>query len=257
MRPKLEVLVSCMYQSDMSILERANISSSAVVVNQCDKDSYEEIFVGENRVRMFSCLGRGLSKSRNKALKESAADICLLCDDDEHLEDDYVSKIQEAYEKYPDADIIAFKLERSSRAYWTTPRRINYLNSLKISSCQISFKRESIVGRGIFFDEAFGSGARYSFGEENIFLYECLRKGLKAYYLPIKIAFVSEEKSTWFNGFVPQYFFDRGVVTQRCMGRFFASLYAIYFAVFKYSRYKAETPFRVALKKMIEGIYQN
>jgi len=246
-----------MYQIDMSIVERANISSSAVVVNQCDRDLYEEIAVGENRIRMFSCLDRGLSKSRNKALKESAADICLLCDDDEHLEDDYVSKIQEAYEKYPDADIIAFRLERSSRSYWTVPRRINYLNSLKISSCQISFKRNSIIGRGIFFDETFGAGTRYSFGEENIFLYECLKKGLKVYYLPIKIAFVADEKSTWFNGFTTQYFFNRGVITRRYMGRFFAILYAIYFAVFKYSIYKSATPFRTALGKMIEGVWRD
>ena len=37
----LEVLVATMHQKDYSLLEKMNISSNAVVINQCDSDSVD------------------------------------------------------------------------------------------------------------------------------------------------------------------------------------------------------------------------
>lgn len=37
MKDKLEILLSCMYQTD-DIIKRSNIKCNATVVNQCDKD---------------------------------------------------------------------------------------------------------------------------------------------------------------------------------------------------------------------------
>ena len=38
----LEVLVSTMYQKDYSLLDRMNIQTDAIVVNQCNENSIEE-----------------------------------------------------------------------------------------------------------------------------------------------------------------------------------------------------------------------
>lgn len=43
-----------------------------------------------------------------------------------------------------------------------------------------------------------------------------------------------EGESQWFHGFDEDYFYDRGLFTRKLMGRWWASLYAIYYIVFKY-----------------------
>lgn len=37
----IEVLISCMYQNDSSIISRSNIQSDVIVINQCDNNSID------------------------------------------------------------------------------------------------------------------------------------------------------------------------------------------------------------------------
>ena len=60
---------------------------------------------------MISTTERGLSNSRNMALKYAVGEICILCDNDEIFEDNYETVICKAFERLPDADIIAFSIE--------------------------------------------------------------------------------------------------------------------------------------------------
>lgn len=61
------------------------------------------------------------------AIKMAKGDICLICDDDERLADDYVNKIIGAYRRHPNADIIAFNYEdknpRASRKLILSEKR--------------------------------------------------------------------------------------------------------------------------------------
>ena len=252
---RLDVLISCMGQNDMSVAAKTNVSSDVVIINQCDKDGSEERVADGHRLRMYSSTERGLSRSRNKAIDMATADVCLFCDDDERLEDDYVRKILLAYEEYPDADAIAFKVKYPLKKCWEKARKIGYLDALKIYSWQITFKRESIVRSGVRFDERFGPGTKYSPGEETIFLYACLNKGLKIYYVPSLIADVKQDNSTWFKGYTEKFFVDRGVLTRYYMGKLFATLYALQFSIMKYSRYRKDSSFPKALNNIIKGIY--
>ena len=102
---RVEVLISCMHQKDASIVARTNVQSDVLVVNQCDRDGYDEFtFINKSGksclARIIHTTERGLSKSRNMALKNAKGDVCLICDDDEVMEDDYVEKIVVAFEKY-------------------------------------------------------------------------------------------------------------------------------------------------------------
>ena len=87
-----------MHQKDDSIIKKSNLQTDAVVVNQCDRDSIEDFFFlnKDNKrchVIFISTTERGLSRSRNMAIKNAIdADICLLSDDDERFEDDYENK---------------------------------------------------------------------------------------------------------------------------------------------------------------------
>ena len=64
------VLLSAMHLEDHSLLEELNIKSDAVVINQCDKDEVRDIKEGGRRILFLSVKDRGLSKSRNEAIRQ-------------------------------------------------------------------------------------------------------------------------------------------------------------------------------------------
>lgn len=252
---KLEVLISCMRQDDLSIIRRSNVLTDVLVINQGDGEDTIEDTVGNHCFRMISTVERGLSKSRNMALRNATGDICLICDDDEILFDDYEERILKVYKEHQDADIIAFQIDDAGKGYPRHERKLNYLSSLKIASWQISFRRESVLNAKIRFDETLVSGVSKAGGEEVMFLYDCLKKGLKLYYVPVSIGRMIEGESQWFHGFDEDYFYDRGLFTRKLMGRWWASLYAIYYIVFKYQKYRKDITVWGALRNIFAGIW--
>ena len=156
----LNILISCMHQKDASIIERTGVQSDVVVVNQCDHDSIEEFdFInkkGETRHAKFICTTeRGLSKSRNMALKYAEGDICQVCDDDQLVEENGEDIITKVYEENPNAGVIAFSLIRKDgdKKYPTTRQPLKFRQILKTNSLQITFKRKDVLEKGIHFDE--------------------------------------------------------------------------------------------------------
>ena len=101
----IEVLVSTMHQKDCDFLKSMNISTNAIVINQTDFENSEQIALGENTVKFISNNESGIAKSRNKALENSTADICILADDDMQFVDDYKKIASDVYKKH-NADII-------------------------------------------------------------------------------------------------------------------------------------------------------
>ena len=174
------------------LLEKLNINDNYVIINQINNNNIKELIqVDETNKKFFSYIGKGLSKSRNLAINKSTADVIAIADDDMTYQKDYTNIIKEAYEKYKDADIIAFVVEHEDKKdekKVLREGRIGFLKSMKISSVQMTVNRESILKKSIKFDEDFGAGSKYYMGEENIFLFDCLKKGLKIYYVPKKIA---------------------------------------------------------------------
>lgn len=257
----ISVLISCMRQKDTDIILRSNVRTDAVVVNQCDTDhTYESAFTTadskECKLKFINTTERGLSRSRNMAIYNADNDICLIMDDDEVLADNYAETIGRAYDTYPEADIIIFKLDNSDKKYGNTPKRLGFLGALKVASWQISFKRKSIADNNIKFDIEMGSGTGHGAGEENAFLYSCLRKGLKIQYVPEVITSLNRgSESQWFKGFTPRFFLERGWATQRYMGKTVATLYAVYYAIFKMGMYRHNCTPATALKNMLKGIY--
>ena len=254
----IEVLMSCMHQSDISIISRTNIKSDTLLVNQCNKNGSNQYILDGSKsiVRVISSTDRGLSKSRNMALKNATGDLCLICDDDEILYDNYVCQIQKAFVEHPEADVIAFKIDNAGKVYPKNEKKLNYLTVLKVASWQIAFRRKSIIDNNIEFDETLGSGVSKAGGEENMFLYDCLKKGLTIYFVPLSIGRMIEGESQWFHGYSQEYFYDRGIFTKKLMGTFAATLYAAYYLIFKNSLYRKDISFFKALKFIIQGIYE-
>ena len=105
---KVEVLVSCMNQRDRELVAKSRITTDVLIINQASEEKAEEYFENGRRVRMLTTRERGLSRSRNMALKYAQGDICVLCDDDEIFANNYKGNILKSFEKVRDADIIAF-----------------------------------------------------------------------------------------------------------------------------------------------------
>lgn len=259
----IEVLISCMHQKDTSIIQRINIQTDAVVINQCDDNKVEIVkFKNKNgldcSVKFISTTERGLSKSRNMAVRNATDDICLICDDDEILMDDYESKILEGYSHFPDADVILFALQRNDcdKTYPTVPLKPGYVQILKSSSHQISFKPKSLKDAHINFDEKMGSGTGNGGCEENKFLLDCKKNKLKIYYYPNIIGIVQPSPSQWFHGYTREYIRNLGWSTRRSQGSLMGLLYILYWVVSHHKKYKKDSSFSSTLRNIIMGYFE-
>jgi len=250
---KIEVLLSTMNCQDINDLKlnKGNMINNMLVVNQTNNEN-KLVF---DTIRMFNFSEKGLSKSRNRAIDNSSGDICLIADDDIVYKENIESIIVECFEKNPDADIITFQIETpengffkkySTKEFWHNKRSI-----LRVSSIEVAFKRSSILDSQVRFDELFGLGSKYISGEENIFLMDCLKKGLKIKYIPIPIVIHPYENSR--KNYSVQQFISKGALFYRLFGRK-AFILSIIFAIKKYPEYRRKYKIINAIKLMNRGI---
>lgn len=250
----IEVLLSCMNQDCENIVFRSNLNNvRTLVVNQCDVVQ-DDLIEYNDKLRCINTGSRGLSRSRNMAIENSVEDICVLSDDDEFFVDDLAAKVIETYLNLPQADLIVFKVINVNKKLGEKVHRLKKYECLRVSSQQITFKRQSILGK-VNFDILLGAGTGNGAGEENKFLLDCYKRGLKIYYVPIEIATVQVDSgSTWFFGFDKNYFFNRGKTTRYVLGLPISILYAFYFLLFKHKVYKKNISFFSAFKYIFKGI---
>lgn len=254
---KLEVLMSCMHQRDDSLVRGSRLTGDVVVINQCDWEEYAEYPTADGVARMFSTRQRGLTKSRNMAIEKAEADICLLCDDDESFVPGYREKILGAYESLPQADVVIFKMRDRPRSFPDRVARLRFPQTLRVSSWQISFRRDRLLSAGIRFDERLGAGTGNGAEEELKFLMDCERAGLQIWYVPAEIASVAQTESTWFDGFTETFFENRGATTRYILGVGAASAYALYYIIHKRKLYRENISTRRAFQAIFRGIREN
>ena len=253
----LEILMSCMHQSDARLVDKSQITGDCVVINQCGYNNYAEYKSESGNIRMFSVQQRGLTRSRNLAIAKAQADVCMLCDDDEVFVPGYEQAILDAYEKLPQADVIIFKMINRPPSFPDQVMRLRFPKTMKVSSVQISFRRKKLLETGVRFDELLGAGTGNGAEEELKFLLDCQRAGLKIYYVPTEIAFVNQDVSSWFAGFNETFFENRGATSRYILGTALASLYAVYYVVRKKNMYCETISPKDALKATFRGIREN
>lgn len=218
---KAEVLMSVMHQQGFDIAYKTGIKSDLLIINQCDKEEYQEIVVDGHLWRMISTTERGLSKSRNMALYHAKGDICLFCDDDETMADGYTEILFNAFTEIPDATGIVFNLNRINYTMKKSYYRIATVRKAPLyrayGSPMLAIKVESIKELHISFNEKFGSGTPWGGGEDSLFEHDIRKKGMKIYEYPAEIATVDySNESKWFHGYTKQYFYNLGGY-QQCL----------------------------------------
>lgn len=250
----LEILMSCMHQSDDSLIRASGITGDAVVINQCDREDVRDYPTAGGTARMLSVTERGLTRSRNLAIETARADVCLLCDDDEVFVADYEQRILDAYAGLPQADVVIFKMCDRAPSFPDRVMELKFPRLMKVSSWQISFRRERLLRAGVRFDTLLGAGTGNGAEEELKFLLDCRRAGLRIFYAPVEIASVGQTVSTWFHGFNEKFFQDRGGTTRYILGLPLALLYGGYYVIKKRPMYRQDITTGQAARAILRGI---
>lgn len=213
---EFQILMSTMRQSDLSLINKSNIKSNAIVINQTDKLDYQEEIINNKKIEFYSFPELGIGRSRNNALLKSEAKICLLADDDIEYVDNYERIILNEFEINQKADIIIFNLDAIKvsglQVGNNKNRRLNKLTFMPYGGPQIAFKRNRILEKNIWFSLLFGGGAKYGSGEDSLFLKQAIDSGLNVYTSDETIGLVDSTESSWFTGFNEKYLYDKGAL---------------------------------------------
>jgi hypothetical protein len=219
----LQVLVSTMHQTDHSLLDKMNIQTDAIVINQCDRNKIEEFDYNGHQIQWLSLKERGVGLSRNSALARGTADILLFADDDVIYDDQYSERVLDFFEKHPSVGLVVFNLEslNPDRPEYIIRKkhRLRWYNCLRYGAFRIAVRRECLVHNNVWFSLLFGGGATYQAGEDNLFITNCIQKGIHCMACKDRIGVVKQETSTWFKGYNEKYYRDRGALFAALYGK--------------------------------------
>lgn len=146
--------------------------------------------------------GRGLCRNRNHALDVAVKEmgdkledaVFVIADDDEHIDTEAFARIRAAYTRWPKLDVGLFRVRSSEddsyfKSYpkalmaWDRHPRSYYPCSLEMTF------RSRVYHAGVRFDERFGLGSdQLCAGEEEVFICDARRKGLRVVIIPDDIA---------------------------------------------------------------------
>lgn len=222
--PRLQLLVATMNLTDIiGLCDKMHIASDALIINQSDCVKYECLFYHGYKIECYTFAERGLSRSRNNALLRCTGEILCIADDDMVYTDTYREDIINEFQKHPEADALVFNVtalndERSGKPI-EKYARVGKRESREYGSVHIAIRKRALIGKNVYFNTLFESGATYSCGEDTLFLKELIEKDLKLYKTPIRIASVDMSDSTWFKGYNEKYFKDKGALIEAAYPR--------------------------------------
>lgn len=183
----IEILVSTMNQHSLDFLlpmfPFLHFSNFLIlIVNQTQ---IGKILNSEySNIKIINSFEKGLSKSRNLAIKNATGKILLIADDDVIFQEGFTTKIIKAYNRFSEATVINFcALKANGDLVKKYPNRskinLSILDILNTSSVEMTLNRVLIEKSEIFFDENFGLGGTFEVGEEAVFLWDLKQKKQK------------------------------------------------------------------------------
>ena len=255
---KVEVLVAAVEKDAKQLAQTMRLATDAVIVSQGKDEKYEEFENNGRKIRCFYMKARGVGLNRNTALQRAKGDIILFCDEDIVLDPGYEETILKAFEKNKGADLLTFNVrvdERRRTYYNTDVHRIRWYNYGRYPAYAIAARRKALEAGRILFSLLFGGGAKYSNGEDSLFLRDCLKSGLKMYTQTAEIGEEVYRESTWFHGYTDKFFVDRGVLYHFLYGKM-ALVWTWRFLLTKRNVICKDIPVQRAYRLMKKGIRQ-
>jgi len=179
--------------------ERINRLSSLPFLSNCRylivHQAYVDISISNDAKERFSYKDitliksdtKGLTNSRNEALKYSTEELILISDDDVIYEYDMADKIFLAKKNNP-FDIALFKAKVTEdstdfRKYPINNRKLSKIDCLHACSIEMVLDKKRIDASGVMFNNDFGIGAKFICGEESIFLFDAIDANLNVSFI--------------------------------------------------------------------------
>ena len=252
----LQLLVAAVNREARELAEEMQIDSDAIIVSQGERYAYEELRWKKHDIQCFYMAERGVGQSRNHSLLRASADISLFADEDIIYEPGYEQKVLAAFEEHPKADMLFFNVQAmpGRETYHNESfGRVRWYNCGRYPTYSLAVRTRRIHQKNISFSLLFGGGAKYSNGEDSLFIRDCLKAGLKAYKVSVTIGRERERESTWFTGYNDKFFYDRGVLYHYLYGCL-ARPMALRFLLSHRGIICQEIPWRKAYGRMRQGI---
>lgn len=252
-----QILVSCVEKDAHELAAKMNIASDAVIVSQLEESDSEETFdLGGKTVCAIKSTSRGVGLNRNICIEKSTADIILFADEDIVYDEGYESKVLKEFEEHPEADMILFNVKvcEERRTYWNEGyKKVTLFNSGRYPAYAIAARASKLKAAGVKYSLYFGGGAKYSNGEDSLFIKDSLKAGLKLLATPVVLGEEIPRPSTWFNGYNDKFFYDRGVL-YRCLYGKMAKIFGLRWLLKMKPKFSGEYPYDKAIKQLFQGI---
>ncbi len=143
-------------------------------------------------VVLYKHRGQGLSANRNLALEKATAELVLFADDDTRVNPEAYDRIFQIFAEDQNLDVAFFQASTyTGKPLKNYPEKISTIEDIteaySISIIEMVARRAKIQGI-LRFDERFGLGTKFlTCGEEDIWLEDARRAGLRTKYFPLKI----------------------------------------------------------------------
>lgn len=256
----LEILVSTMNRNSLDFLipmfPFCHFSEfSILIINQTSEN---KLLVSDfPSVRVINSFEKGLSKSRNLALKNAIGKIVLIADDDVVYKKDFDSAIVQAHNQYDDKAAISFCIEKPNgllfKKYLPNAKmNLNLMELFNVLSIEISLNLSILDGLGVKFDEHFGLGSTFEMGEEAIFLSDIKENNQQIAFVPSVIASHPEISSTDKFDFAQRYYIQGAFLSRVLKGDYFMGLGTKLFFDLKHKKLKLNQ-IPAAVKKANQG----
>ena len=191
MKDALSILISTMNRTSLDFLylmfpDHQPDDLNILIINQTRREPLE---TNEENIKVINTDEFGLSKSRNLALDQCQTRYALLADDDVVYGKDLIGRIENAYQAFPDAALIGFKLQRPDgsdhKQYPLSDQALKITgNKYMLSSAEISLDMERIRKHQLKFCTYFGLGSSiFNSCEETLFLRSLLKRKEKAFFV--------------------------------------------------------------------------
>lgn len=218
----LQMLISSVGQDAHALMEKMKPECDCILVNQKMPYGYEEFTYGGHEIRCFHMQEKGVGLSRNHALLRADRDICLFTDEDIVYRKGYAQAVLRAFREHPEADMLLFNVEVAPerRTYWTESfHPVKWYNCGRYPAYSFALRTERMHELNLTYHLWFGGGARYSNGEDSLFIRDCIKGGMKVFAIPVTIGEEIPRPSTWFHGYNAKFFYDRGVLYHYLYGK--------------------------------------
>jgi glycosyltransferase involved in cell wall biosynthesis len=199
----LEILIATMNRDSLDFLNRIFTFSpyhtfNLLIINQTTEKQL--LHSDYPNVKVINVFEKGLSKSRNHALRRATGKIILIADDDVVYPEGFQETILKTYNANSTVPIICFQTLTTEgkpfSRYAKTPFFFGTNNLNKVLSIEVTARLEALRDTNCIYNEWFGLGARFQDAETLFFLRRAIKSGLRVLFYPENIVIHESHSSS-------------------------------------------------------------